>query len=72
MASSNSPNRCLNVEELLEDSNKEGGSTHESGRKAVADYRLRWPKRLFAYTQTIVRLCANANTKNSHDGLLYK
>ena len=41
MASSNSPNRCLNVEELLEDSNKEGGSTHESGRKAVADYNTK-------------------------------
>ena len=41
MPSSNGPSRCLNAGELLEESNKEGGSTHESGRKAVADYNTK-------------------------------
>ena len=48
---------------LLEDNGKVGERRKVSGRKVVPNYRLRTPKRSFAYTQTIVRLCANANTK---------
>ena len=46
---------------LLKDNGKEGERPKAIGRKVVPNYRLRTPKQSFAYTQTIIRLYANAD-----------